>query len=360
LNTIDNQFKIFQYDFFISKKFSFYLFETQKTNTRQISKPLIYVTKDIKSINGYKLIGKIEDKDEFIKHLSLLPLYINSPKDRKESFLSFFKNNPKLRIPILQNTYRIIDDFSFENYFFELLLILDKKNIKSFIRNFSNSFSISFWHINKIPLMAIQKNLLINFNTDETHKFWMYFLKSRKNQLKDIKKSPDVANFITEIFSYDKLKIESFFPFFPFLKSKFEEIEPDIFENEYKHTTVIFLNAKSMNKIFNITTFNLDKYFTYLAELSEGIKNFYDIDYSDIIFESRRQGLVHINFYHNNDSITSEKIKKIIIDFFTHLKYNSININLSDYILKWIHQLQLKQDLIINTNNNNNHKIIKI
>lgn len=345
---IIEKFKEAQFNYLKARGFLFFVLQHNKSYR---TSHIIYAAKKKPNIKEHSVVDEILNFNDFSKYdLNYSCINVLDPIANKDFFLDYFKNNQKERKQLLRSTWRIMNGFDLKDYYPEILSIEKHSNIQTFIKFFNSCFSVTEWKALRVPLENLHECLLKTWNQDESYLFWLNFFKARKSQTKNHNIAPKVAEFLLETFK-DQKQIETFFPFFPFLRAKFETIEADIFENEYEFTTVLSLNLKKMFDTFCITDYSRHSYAEAIKSFMYGVQEFYDLDYVEDVYENRQRGSLHVTFYHNNSNFTFKDGKRLIVDFFNHLKINHPDTLDTVFVVKWLEFDQLNNSLKIKPNN---------
>jgi hypothetical protein len=345
-------YKIRQYEYLTEKKYLYFIFG----NRKNINNLIIIAAKAVPILNDYVFIRKIEDQDDFLKNIPYIPVETFRSLDNKEWFLNlFFSITPKQRKKLLEIKYRILNSFDFNTYYIDFIEKSGYQNIKEFNIYFKDSFSISFWKADKIPLEKIQKSLIKIFSHSDTFLFWHVFFKSRKNQIKNVNFSPYLSKFLIEEFGSEPNKINSFFTIIPHLKSQYIDIPPNIFDEEFQYSLTLPINLKKMIEVFCIPGFTKEKYGTHTLYLIKALSRYYELEFYELNYKNKQLGNIHVSFYHNNSQFEINIVKNTIIEYFSHLKTNYDKINNEEQILKWLEYIDLKKRMI----KNQQHTIIR-
>ncbi len=342
-------YKIKQYEYLTEKKNKYFIFGNRKNRNNFI----IISAKVVPILNDYVFIRTIENKDDFLKNIPYIPIETFRSTDNKEWFLKlFFSINPKQRKKLLEIKYRILNSFDFNTYYIDFIENSGYKNIKEFNTYFKESFSISFWKADKIPLEKIQESLIKIFSHSDTLLFWHVFFKSRKNQIKNVNFSHYASKFLIKEFGEEPTQVSSFFSIFPYLKSQYIDIPPDIFDEELNHSIILPINLKKMIDTFCIPGFTKEKYGTHLIYLSKALSSYYELEFYEFNYKNKQLGNIHLSFYHNNSNFEINLVKNKIIEYFSYLKTNYDKINNEEHVLKWLEYIDLKNIIITNPQKN--------
>lgn len=340
MDSLNKEFKTGQYEYLIQQGYSYFILK-HKAYVNKPGTSLVVAEKTTPVVKDHVVVDQVNSKEHFINYLSYWPVRTSARLETKNYFLNFFfSKTPKGRKEIFSCINRFIDNFDLTEYYSDFIQYGKGMEIKEFIKYFSSSFPISIWKANKVDLELMHKEITKIYSHNESHKFWLIFLRARKSQIKDVKFAPIVSSFLIEKFGDDPKKINAFYPFFPFLRAQLEYIEPDIFDTENEFATIIPLNLKKMSDVFGLIGFSKETYMNHLLLLSQSMAEFYDIEYNECTYESKQRGNVHMNFYHNNPKFTTSIAKKTIIDYFTHLKSNMIEPS-TEYIIKWLEYYEM-------------------
>lgn len=356
---IEKNVKIAQYEYLIKKKYRIFGFKksnflSHKSNYQSNVDVLLASKSNQPTIRNFDLICEIKSKEDLIKHITHQAIIVDNENDNKKFFLDFLFKNLPLQKTILKNHHFFIHNFKLQNYFKDFLNTKHFNDIREYTNYFKKTFNNSFWTIHSIELKDMHDNLILKWGNEDTFKFWIYFFKSRKNQINDPKNSIKIYKFLTEVYYKDKEKLLKFSNFFQYLRAKFDEPIINIFEEETKYSIHISVNLKKMINSFFIDNYLTSNYYDKLILLTEALVKHHTLDRCEI-FKSRNT--VNLGFYQNENTLNEEEVKDIIIQFFKYLKENHVNINEEYQVIKWINYYYFNKNI---PTNDSKTKIIKI
>lgn len=356
---IEKNVKIAQYEYLIKKKYRIFGFKksnflSNKSNYHSNVDVLLASKNNQPTIRNFDLICEINSKEELVKHITHQAIIVDNENDNKKFFLDFLFKNLPLQKTILKNHHFFIHNFKLQNYFKEFLIHKHFKNIRDYINYFKKTFNNSFWTIHSIDLKDMNEHLSIKWGYENTFKFWLYFFKSRKNQINDPKNSIKVYKFLIDTYKHDNDKLLKFANFFQYLRAKFDQPIINIFEEETKYSIHISVNLKKMINSFFIDNYLTSNYYDKIVLLTQAIVTHHDLDRCDIL---KRRNTVSLGFYQNENLLNEEDVKDIIVAFFKYLKENHVNITEEYQILKWINYYYFNKNI---PKNESQAKIIKI
>jgi hypothetical protein len=179
----------------------------------------------------------------------------------KDYFVKYFHENPSKQKDLLKFTNELCGIYLNSSYI-DLFprLFDDKKSLISALHNLpSKSFNIQgSGEIEKFH------DLLKSFKlTDNEIKetFFSYY-SQRQSFQKNPTYSTTSKNFLLSLYGSNNKGIDKYFPFMPFLKNEFFEInnEKDIFKKKDNFEIVSEVNLKTMLKTFSIDYYSVEKY----------------------------------------------------------------------------------------------------
>lgn len=356
---IEKNVKIAQFEYLIKKKYRIFGFKkshflSQKSNYQSNVDVLLASKNSQPTIRNFDLICEIKSKEELVKHITHQAIIVDNENDNKKFFLDFLFKNLPLQKTILKNHQFFIHNFKLNSYFKDFLGNKHFNEIRDFINYFKKTFNNSFWTIHSIDLKDMHSTLLSKWGTENTFKFWLYFLKSRKNQINDPKNSIKIYNFLIDTYKQDQQKLLKFSNFFKYLRAKFDEPIMNIFEEETKYSIHISVNLKKMIDSFFIDNYLTSNYYDKLVLLTQALVIHHSLDRCEIF---KRRNIINLGFYQNENKLNEEEVKDIIVTFFKYLKENHVNINEEYQIIKWINYYYFNKNI---PQNETKSKIIKI
>lgn len=359
--SVDKYVKIAQFNFLKSKNYKLYGF--QKTNFLVKQKShynsnvdILFASKKAQpTLRNFDLVCEINNQEELLHNLTQKPIVVENEEDTQKFFIDFLFSNLALQKTILKNHQLFIHNFQLGKYYKKILSTNKFKTINEFIVYFSKTFTNSFWSINTIDLNEMHKVLIKKWGAENTYKFWLKFLKSRKNQINDPKNSPKINDFIFSIYKDDRNKMLAFSNFFKYLKAKFHEPDIYIFEEDTLYSIHFSINLKNMVNSFFIDGYLTSDYQKKTELFCECLIKFHQFSHCEIF---KRRNILSVNLYQYQNDLQETEIKDSIISFFKHLKENHVKDIEENIILKWLDYYYLNKSL--KQKQNSNKKIMKI
>lgn len=185
------------------------------------------------------------------------------------------------------------------------------------------------------------------YNEKQKDQFYIKFFKARKNQIKD-KTGEAAENFLMDLYTKNKTKLEPYFTFFPNINNHFNEIELNIEEPGYVVLNLHLNMRKAAKQLSNISETKVEEWvrvfsgsFAKKYALWSVMESF---DKSKAIFEVRlykKEEITEIN-----EKVNLENYKKILKCFLVYMSKLVDNPKIDfDYIDKWVFQKELTEKL---------------
>ena len=293
----------------------------------------------------YTPLKNTEEVNSFVKaHFSYFnKIECKEANIEKEYFYLFLNKYPKLRKDVLKEGYYTYRYNLKKDY--QSILNHISKDGKEILKNVS-LFTISNWTVDLIDLNEVDTYLVSKGAAEQDlFSFWIDFLKSRKNQIKQPQSAPKIAKFLENKFSEQKL--ESFFPFFDYLHNQYHDVEPDIYDKEYNFTTDILINLKKIAQFFAINNFDSNDYYQASSSFMKAFKKEYEIEDAWINELNPQKKTYGLSFHHNKPTFTKDLLKKRFTQYFKEIKLNpnAYEQSKDEFALKWLQALNLRESL---------------
>lgn len=331
---MNSKFHQAQWDYYNQKSLSIL------SNKYYLSKNLVAVPKGESIISGTILYSAIEflaimrnkNKSISVKGNPKIPLdflceyYKNSSEVEKKELL---KNYSDLAGENFNNTYQYFCD-NFTDDVQQKIKIIKNIPITQF-----HAKSIRYEELNEY----LKSN---NLNDYEIHQFFIDLLKNRKNQLNDPLTSDLVKKFLKSQYKIEKL--ESFFSFFPMLKTDYEDLNINIFKNSHTYTTCTIVDVKNVIKKFAISSWKINDYKIHFSNLAQAVKERYCTVQHLIEVNDKKE--IKIEFLHNHVELNLEHLNKIVLAYLQELKMTVPETTYSkDKSVVWLNKYLLENKL---------------
>lgn len=197
-----------------------------------------------------------------------------------------------------------------EGFYLALSLTKNKQEFIDFFSGFSiRDATLGRINLNELHTLLEQKG----FTDKEKDKFFLSFIKQRKNQTKDTHVSTNAKDFLISYYQ-DVEQLKAFFPYFPLLKGQFEEVAHDFEEESYSLTTSLFVNLKKMVTSFPREKTGPREMHSHLCYLARALSETYGGTYR--VYEETTNALSRVVLYHDNPILTQELMRQNLIDCF--------------------------------------------
>ncbi len=352
-DNIHSIYKNEEIDFLSEKGWKFFLLTKKSSRPYQSDQKTLYIQKSIEDVQIKQetssfgasylpnpTVQELTDKSEIAQHIR----YGHDKADLAEEYFYIFYNKyPKYRKEILKESYCYFNIKIGKNL--PTFLAKTSKNYDEAANNLLG-FPISVLTTTTLDFNILDKKLKSLGGTEEQLlSFWLSFFKARKNQIQNPKISPIVSDFLSSRFEHEQL--EHFFPFFTYLEAKHKDVEPDIFDSEYKFTTSTFINLKKMAKVFALDDWSYDNFETALNLFSIGIRTHFKLEESLFSDMNRSKKIFNIGFFHNNENFDQELLKSRIVQLFKSFKVNKTTTKdlTPNFFKSWLLQQDLQDKL---------------
>lgn len=332
-----------QYDYFSNLGIKFFAVkEKQKWGNHTMESTYIGPNQsDIKASVSNLISIKEISRDEHI----YTRYYQNSnkyPSLDKDFFIDFFCKNPKFHNELFKDVFKY-NGFSPKSDYKLLITKLIEHNLDPL--KAISVFPIKQWEINVKNIKEFD-DYLVNKHINETslHNFWQKFIIKRKSQIKTTADAYEITEFLMEKYNGQESLLKPFFNDIPLLKSKFQQVELDVFEQEPRYTTSVLVNNKKLMKLLGLKNWDFSNYENTLSSMGYGFAKFYQCE-AQIYHESKSKKTMRLCLIHNDEKINQDLIKENIKNFYYFLKTNQDYEISAQSVCKWMEQHQLQQAL---------------
>lgn len=301
--------------------------------------PLAYLTvnREVDDIyNVESFIQKYKHRDEKTIRCD------TSPELSLELFIYFYKNTTTENQKIMLKEYSNFSGAKIKDTYMQLCdsFCNSPQEKISFIKK----MPFTMFEVEYVDLPELDKQLQnLGLKENTLHKFYVEFLKPRKNQIKVPSTGEKIKTFLKS--KYDENKLEVFFPFFPFLQADYQEVSLDIFDNNHEICTTTFIKLKSVVQKYGIKNWKTDDYKTHLSNLCVGLEKYYKLEKFNIT-ENLSSKVLKIEFFHSNFNFTLPLLNNLVNEYFLALKSNSQDPKYNEDVgLNWVRQYNLEKNL---------------
>lgn len=177
-------------------------------------------------------------------------------------------------------------------------------------------------------------------NQEEVDKFYVKFLKARKNQIKHANIGPRVKQFLMDKYGQDEEKLKPYFPFFNPIKEEFQEVELNIEEEVSEYITATRINCRKASQLICIPS--LTEYLLKLEIQSfcAGLQKYKNFEKVVLDECASAKGIIEVRTY-SSFPFAKEELTELIKGFLRFKKVNQDMQTTPESVQAWL----LKQDL---------------
>ncbi len=183
-----------------------------------------------------------------------------------------------------------------------------------------------------------------NIPREDLDKFYIKFLKARKNQIKNANTGPGVKQFLIDKYGRNEEKLKPYFPFFNHIKEEFEEIDLNIEEEVSEYINATRINCRKGSQLIcipSMTEYLLKLEIQYFCTGLEKYKKFDKIMVDDV---ASSKGIIEVRTY-SSFPFHKEELSGLIKDFLRFKKMNPSMQTTSETVQSFLLNKDLQKQL---------------
>lgn len=298
--------------------------------------------------NNFNSYSTVHSENEFLNILTKsqsreIELSYDDQARTFDFFVKFFNQSTVENQTLLLKDIEAITNSKWNKYIFKVLDGISKDN-KELIQNI-HAIPISTMDISSVSL-SDWKNYLSSKQIDdqELDKFFLKYLRIRKNQIKDSYTGPQVKQFLLDHYGRNREKLEPYFLFFNHIKDEFEEISLDIEEMTSSYTTTTRLNCRKASQLLCIPKYTESEIKKEIESFCYGMMKYQNFDQVIVDEFDKPKNIVEVRIY-SSFPFEQKELNSLIKDYLLFKKSNPTIETNKNTVEKWLMQKSLKEEL---------------